>query len=304
MQMNLRGKPRPRAGFTIMELLVVMAIISILLALLLPAVQAARESARKVKCANNLKQIGLAVHNFEQTYKLLPPGASGGSNFSSPTIEGVTVYGFLLPYLDQVSLGNALINVGNRAQVGTIPLAVLRCPSDSHRDIYNGQATQNYAASRGPTDLDKNPACPCDYQWKQFAVAPLDDPNNFAGPFTRMGTQIETAQVTDGLSNTIFFGEVRPECSSQAQQGWDMPNDGNGYCTTLIPINFNTCNNSAADPCARPCNWNTEVGFKSAHVGGAYFLLGDGSVHFLSENIDYKVYQNLGNKADGMPVTF
>jgi prepilin-type N-terminal cleavage/methylation domain-containing protein len=293
---RLRGTLRGRAAFTIIELLVVMAIIGILLALLLPAVQAARESARKIKCANNLKQIGLAIHNFEQTYKLLPAGAS---------IPGIgTVYVSLLPYLDQLSLGEMAQHANTRPEIGKIPMPVLRCPSDSHRDLYNGQATQNYAASRGPTDLDKNPACPCDYQWKQFAVAPLDDPNNFAGPFTRVGTRIETTAVTDGLSNTIFFGEVRPECSSQAQQGWAISNDGNGYCTTLIPINFNTCNESAPDPCARPCNWNTEVGFKSAHVGGAYFLYGDGSVHFLSDNIDYKVYQNLGNKADGMPVTF
>src|SRR5262249_6558013 len=139
---RLRGTPRGRAAFTIIELLVVMAIIGILLALLLPAVQAARESARKIKCANNLKQIGLAVHNFEQTYKLLPPGA-----LNSSTPGSGTAYVSLLPYLDQLSLGEMSQHRNTRPEIGKIALPVLRCPSDGHRDIYNGQATQNYAAS-------------------------------------------------------------------------------------------------------------------------------------------------------------
>jgi len=76
----------------------------------------------------------------------------------------------------------------------------------------------------------------------------------------------------------------------------------NGRRTKLIPINYNTCDANAADPCRRPCNWNTEVGFKSAHMGGAHFLLGDGSVRFIMENIEYQTYQNLGAKADGKVV--
>ena len=107
------------------------------------------------------------------------------------------------------------------------------------------------------------------------------------------------ADVAHGLSSTIFFGEVRPRCSEHARNGWATSNNGNGYCTTLIPINYDTCNDNATDPCRRPCNWNTEVGFKSAHVGGSQFLLGDGSVHFVSENIDHLTYQALGGKQDG-----
>jgi prepilin-type processing-associated H-X9-DG protein len=110
-------------------------------------------------------------------------------------------------------------------------------------------------------------------------------------------------QITDGLSKTIFMGEVRVACSEHAQAGWATTNNGNGYCTTLIPINYDTCDANAPDPCHRPCTWNTDVGFKSAHAGGAQCLFGDGSVQFLNDAIDHQTYQFLGAKADGNPVT-
>ena len=295
-----------RSGFTLIELLVVMAIIAVLVALLLPAVQSAREAARRSQCANNLNQIGLAVHNFEGTFGRLPPGAVWNPN---GTNNKGSVYVYLLPELEQKAAFDAfnltLPNIdgttfpGTSQLVGSVVLPGLICPSDSHPSTYFGLATQNYAASRGPTDVFKNPDCPCDYQWKSFAQAPLDDPYQFAGPFTRVGTQTRFRDMTDGLTNTIFFGEVRPACSQHAQNGWSLSNDGNGYCTTLIPINYDTCKDNAQDPCRRPCTWNTEVGFKSAHVGGTQFLLGDGSVRFISESINYQTYQNLGAKSDG-----
>ena len=104
------------------------------------------------------------------------------------------------------------------------------------------------------------------------------------------------------LSKTIFFGEVRPQCSQHVRGGWVASNNGNGYCTTLIPINFDTCNDRAPDPCHRSCNSNTEVGFKSNHPGGANFLIGDGSVQFLEEAIDHQMYQYLGAMNDGYVV--
>jgi prepilin-type processing-associated H-X9-DG protein len=147
----------------------------------------------------------------------------------------------------------------------------------------------------------ENPGCYCAIpaEWSSLAMAPLDDPKNYAGPFTRMGTAVKLSQITDGLSKTIFFGEVRPNCSQHVREGWAYTNNGNGYCTTLIPINYDSCNEDAADGCAAPCNWNTEVGFKSSHSGGAQFLFGDGSVHFIPESIEHQTYQYLGAKSDG-----
>jgi prepilin-type processing-associated H-X9-DG protein len=107
------------------------------------------------------------------------------------------------------------------------------------------------------------------------------------------------SDVTDGLSSTIFFGEVRRDCSGHIQTGWASSNDGNGLVSTLVPINYDSCNAKAANPCNKPCNWSTELAYKSRHPGGAMFLMGDGSIHFLSQNIDHQLYQYLGAKADG-----
>ena len=301
---------RSRRAFTLVELLVVIAIIGILVALLLPAIQAAREASRRSQCSNNLKQIGLALHNYELSYKRLPPGA----RFSSGGTRKGSILLFLLPYLEESSLSSSInlnganldFEVATGANIRAQKVPTFICPSDNHEGIYSGSALHNYAASRGPTAVYSNPACSCPLPaaWTALVMAPLDDPNNYAGPFTRVGSTAKLKQITDGLSKTIFFGEVRPNCSDHVREGWAYTNNGNGYCTTLIPVNFDTCNEQAPDPCGRPCNWNAEVGFRSAHSSGAQYLMGDGSVHFIPEAIDHQTYQYLGAKNDGNPVSF
>jgi prepilin-type N-terminal cleavage/methylation domain-containing protein/prepilin-type processing-associated H-X9-DG protein len=302
-----------RHAMTLVELLVVIAIIGILVGLLLPAIQAGREAARRSSCINNLKQIGLAVLNFEQSNKLLPPGGiwNGGDVKKR---NGGSLYVHMLPMLEEPALYQAFDFKSNNVDDTKLPgtnqridasvINVLICPSDDRQTHYEGRVAHNYAASRGPTEVWSNPDCLCDHAWSQYIRAPIDDPQNFAGPFTRVGTQERLKAITDGLSKTIFFGEMRPQCSEHSRNGWVASNNGNGYCTTLIPINFDTCNDNAPDPCRRSCNWNTEVGFKSAHSGGAYFLMGDGSVHFISEIIDHSNYQLLGAKNDGQSAEF
>jgi prepilin-type N-terminal cleavage/methylation domain-containing protein len=305
----LRCAHRPRA-FTLVELLVVIAIIGLLVALLLPAVQAARETARRTQCSNNLKQISLAALQFEDSHKRLPPGAVWSS---SGTAKG-SLYVYLLPYLERPSLYNAFdfsqtsidrsTFPGTSTLIASTVIPTLLCPSDPHpKQYFSSLASHNYAASRGPTAVFNNPSCPCPNPWQSLAQAPLDDPKNFAGPFTRLGTHVRLAEVTDGLSNTIFFGEVRPRCSEHARNGWASSNDGNGFCTTLIPINYNSCDDNAANACNRSCNWSTELGFRSLHAGGAYFTFGDGGVRFLPQTIDHQLYQYLGAKADGQAAT-
>jgi prepilin-type N-terminal cleavage/methylation domain-containing protein len=299
---------RIHRAFTIVELLVVIAIIGVLVALMLPAIQAAREASRRSQCGSNLKQIGLAVHNYELSHKRLPPG---GRYSSSGTRRG-SIYLFLLSYLEETALSNSVDLTGPNldeevtkgANIRSQIVATFICPSDDHEGVYIDNALHNYAASRGPTDLYVNPTCSCPLpaKWTSLILAPLDDPRDFAGPFTRVGSTAKLSQITDGVSKTIFFGEVRPNCSEHSRIGWAFTNNGNGYCSTLIPINFDSCNEDAPDACARPCNWTTEVGFKSAHAGGAQFLLGDGSVHFVPETIDHRTYQHLGAKSDGNAV--
>src|SRR5947207_5852721 len=215
-----------RRGFTLIELLVVIAIIAVLIALLLPAVQAAREAARRTQCSNNLKQIGLAALQFEEVYKRLPPGAVWSS---SGTSKG-SMYVYLLPYLEQSNLYGAFdlsqTSIdgskfpGSSTLIGSTVIPAFLCPSDPHPKQYLTLASHNYAASRGPTDVFSNPSCPCTNPWQSLTQAPLDDPQKFAGPFTRLGTVVRLSEVTDGLTNTIFFGEVRPRCSEHARNGW------------------------------------------------------------------------------------
>lgn len=317
------ARGRRKIGFTLVELLVVIAIIGILIALLLPAVQAAREAARRAQCSNNLKQIGLALHNYENTTRILPPGAfwecRDGTRKGSilvhilPFIEQQSLYDsfdFKAKYIDGQRFG------GTGEEIGATVVPTYVCPSDNHRGVIETEphsshdpvkkvALHNYGASRGPNQLANNSACPCSNNWNSFAWGVYEDYDNFAGPFTRRCTCVRFSAITDGLSNTIFFGEVRPMCSWHHDNGWATSNNGNGYSSTVIPINYNSCSRdtSTSDNCARYCNWNTEAGFRSAHPGGANFLLGDGTVHFLPETIDHATYQALGGKDDGKMVS-
>jgi prepilin-type N-terminal cleavage/methylation domain-containing protein/prepilin-type processing-associated H-X9-DG protein len=302
-------KPRLR-GFTLIELLLVIAIIGTLIALLLPAAQAAREASRRSSCGNNLKQIGSAIANYESANEVLPPGAKWGR--WGPLIKRKnhgSMLVVLLPFIEQQAIYNrfdfsqrsidrALIP-GTTSLVGSQAIDSYLCPSDEREALYDGRSPHNYAASRGPTGVFENALCPCPNPWQDLELAKVDDVKEFAGPFTRIGLTCKIREVVDGLSNTIFVGEVRPACSEHSRAGWSFTNNGNGYCTTLIPINYDTCNDLAPDLCHRPFNWTTEVGFKSAHPGGAQFLFGDGSVHLLRDDIDHQGYQQLGAKADG-----
>jgi prepilin-type processing-associated H-X9-DG protein len=171
-------------------------------------------------------------------------------------------------------------------------------------------ALTNYAASSGPTAHADNAACSCPSAaaWNAYALAVYDAGDTFAGPFFRHGTCTKASDVRDGLSNTIFFGEVRPLCSAHHRCGWATSNDGQGLTSTLVPINYDSCNpnpgmDADGQSCHSYCNWNMELGFRSLHPGGAQFVMGDGSVHFLSESIDHWTYQYLGAKADGHVVS-
>jgi prepilin-type N-terminal cleavage/methylation domain-containing protein len=305
-----------RLGMTLIELLLVIAIIGTLVALLLPAIQAARESARRASCINNLKQIGLGFINYESTHKVFPAGAVWG-RWDPPDkvrFQG-TLLMSILPYIEQSTLYNAFdFNQlktddqkfpGTETLIGSTVIESYICPSDDDfHGTFGGRGIFNYAASNGPTQLYDNPVCSCANPYPTtLEMAPIDNLTNYAGPFTRLGVRTKASQVTDGLSKTIFVGEVRAGCSEHVQAGWAWTKDGNGYYSTLIRINYDTCNANAPDPCNRPCSWNTAVGFKSAHPGGAEFAFGDGSVHFLQQTIDIQAYQYLGAKADGQPVT-
>jgi prepilin-type N-terminal cleavage/methylation domain-containing protein/prepilin-type processing-associated H-X9-DG protein len=322
-------------AFTLVELLVVIAIIGILIALLLPAVQAAREAARRSQCSNNMKQIGLALHNYHDTYKSFP---AGGYCCTQPEYR-FNAHIAILPYIEQGPLYEQLdprlapqlfrfptTSPNANQRLGYVQIPVYTCPSDRNNLIGNPAVSSpearwapNYEPSRGPTQTGNSPSCSCaEFPPIQTTYGSAGHPNwnyhnnsNPAGLFTRLptsGTKYfgTMRDAEDGTSNVIAFGETMAECSDHVRMGWHHPH-GTGLNITLVPINYDSCAPNVAsapggNPCRARCNWNMEFGFRSKHPGGAQFLLVDGSVHFLSETIDHWTYNYLGDKCDGTPV--
>ncbi|MDB5390761.1 MAG: putative major pilin subunit [Planctomycetaceae bacterium] len=302
---------RRRLAFTLIELLVVIAIIAVLIALLLPAVQQAREAARRSQCKNNLKQYGLAIHNYQDIAGQLPPGGANGYN-NNP---GITWQVRVLAQMDQAPLFSQLIMTGAsvNSQVlsdgiaaGSHSLPYAMCPSDDSPRNIGGWAQTSYSGCQGSQgNLSVDPSC------NQFQVFALKvNPNNgdtldasqVSGVFNRYGARFRFADITDGMSNTLCVGEILPRCHDHIGGFWHGNGMGNAHASTITPINtMTTCDfTSAAVPCHAQNNWNYSWGFRSRHVGGAHFVLCDGSVRFLSQNMDHQnTYQRLGDRADG-----
>ncbi|HTN76050.1 MAG TPA: DUF1559 domain-containing protein [Pirellulaceae bacterium] len=216
-------RARAARGFTLVELLVVIAIIGVLVALLLPAVQSAREAARRMQCGNNLKQLGLALHTYHDVHQTFPPGAFW---YGASTENRGSILIQLLPYIEQQNLYNTfdftkVVDdqvLPNGQKLGATIVPTYRCPSDNNSTLLNGLAIHNYAASKGSTKHIDSPNCSCS-TWASFnnyGISPYDDVKNFSGPFCRQGICTTMADCRDGLSNTIYFGEVRRDCFSKA----------------------------------------------------------------------------------------
>ena len=313
-------------GFTLIELLVVIAIIAVLIALLLPAVQQAREAARRTQCKNNLKQLGLAIHNYADVYGQFPIARQ---------IKGSELVG-MLPYMDQAPLYNQIdFNGGvfNQTINGKILDAYvipgIQCPSEPQNVMSPaGRASSNYSFSMGAQQVQATNGCNLNTVVSAYP-APFDPDGDREDPFQRGNVRSDNgdgksisgvfgrgwnsswsakiSNITDGTSNTIAMGEVRFFCNKwnwSDGRGW--ANGDSHWYATAAPINFPTCADSAgfgAGACTmNQDNWNSQFGFKSKHVGGAHLLLCDGSVRFVSQNIDMFTYQKLGDRADGQVV--
>lgn len=320
---------RRRRAFTLIELLVVIAIIAVLIALLLPAVQQAREAARRTQCKNNLKQFGLAFANYHDVFNRFPQGGNIGCCDQGPSISYMVR---LFPYMDQAPLYNQFnMTAGNspndafNAAMYTAPavppntrtsISMAICPSDSHGfagNVWPGTpwSVSNYDGSAGSMGFDSpNGSC------KPYNAGVLmgvgnwgdgNDPNTVSGMGTRGGSSIGIKDVSDGTSNVIHMGEVIPSCNDHAGNGGLWRENGQSFHSgTAAAINdYTSCPWANATQirfpaCANQNNqWNISWSFKSMHVGGAQFLFVDGSVHFISQNINYPTYQYLGGRSDG-----
>lgn len=312
-------------GFTLIELLVVIAIIAVLIALLLPAVQQAREAARRTQCKNNIKQLGLSLHNYHDTAQQFPPGSMVINAGLFATNRG-SILAMLLPFFDQAPLYNSInfsaadldtVALPNGQLVCKTVLPALLCPSDATNG--NGtlsgagqnitpqtdsRAVSNYAYSEGA----QNVACATAWNAVNSNGSQSNgdslDPSVISGPFSHMAWGAKFRDLTDGSSNTILMGETRPKCSTHQQNGWFHSNAL--WCGTGAGINPSTCTGEpgAGGACGQPGSgsWGTAQAFKSLHVGGCHILLGDGSTRFISQNIDINTLQKLGDRRDNQVI--
>lgn len=297
-----------KSGFTLVELLVVIAIIAILVALLLPAVQAAREAARRIQCSNNLKQMGLALHNYESAFRRFPAGiVQPNHTFWSAS---------LLPQLEQNALFNSL-NFNRRweepgsgnAQACATYLSVFRCPSSNAPQSFDthgveGRVPCTYLAVGSGTDTRESGSVP------DHLGLPRRNGLLYVNSWNRI------ANVLDGTSNSFAIGEALfgPDVSGPDLDGvfdqivdhWYIGSDGlfwrpdgirevsEAIGSTGVPLNgiYEDIQIDAK-----------EIGFSSRHTGGCLFVFADGHVQFLSDSIEASVYSALGTISGSEVVT-
>ncbi|HBL46141.1 DUF1559 domain-containing protein [Gimesia sp.] len=285
-----------RHGFTLIELLVVIAIIAILIALLLPAVQQAREAARRTVCKNNLMQISIALQNYEMAFEVLPAGVYNqtGPIKNEPKGYDMGWLGGLMPFLDQAIVYRHIdfkqsVYAEANYEVRKRPLSVLSCPSDPKGPVLRVPIEEN-------VDLFQTNYAAC-YNANE---APIDV-NNSGVMF--LNSSISYDQITDGSSNTIFIGE---HLFDETNLGWlsgtraSLRNTGS-INKDLPSFNGSWGSNNPPTPVEEnPVDPLLNVGgFGSYHLGGAHIGLGDGSVRFIAENIDPGLLEQLGNRGDG-----
>jgi prepilin-type N-terminal cleavage/methylation domain-containing protein len=334
---------RVRRGFTLIELLVVIAIIAILIALLLPAVQQAREAARRTQCRNSLKQIGLALHNYHDTALSFPMGFIDTQTVTTAVQDGGWAWqSMILAQIDQAPLynlidfryhpfGPGMDPAGNNKRACSTPLEVFKCGSDDEKPPTrplnannNGTdalATSSYMGCFGAFD-----GSPCDISVPPRVTTPKSNNGLFVVNETR-----QIRDITDGTSNVIAVGEVAWNdliMIGTANHGSDRnfmygnvgnmggaQCDGTGANTAGAHNHLRGTRKKMNGPLI---GGGLHLAFHSSHTGGAHFLLGDGSVRFISENIDhsgtnvggmlqnlngaYGTYQRLGAINDGQVV--
>jgi prepilin-type N-terminal cleavage/methylation domain-containing protein len=301
-------------GFTLVELLVVIAIIGILIALLLPAVQAAREAARRAQCTNNLKQLGLALHNYHDVHKSLPSGVMMQADtykptgYSDPTTSnGWSWAALILPYIEQGPLWEACgigrgVPIDTRLKEIQTPVGAFRCPSDVHPPTNKRKWTWEKTYSTVSAITNYQPATS---NYVAMAGTSMSGWTN-DGIFNRW-SKTRFADVLDGTSNTIALSERagkvgQIEFGAAVWAGTPLNNSKDTYYDVFAQV-------------YRPINWpgtdwdGRHSCISSNHPGGALVVLLDGSTRFLSETIEHtagapvdSTLERLAARADGQPI--
>ena len=332
MSLVLKSRPSPRhRGFTLIELLVVIAIIAVLIALLLPAVQQAREAARRSQCKNHLKQLGLALHNYHDAANTFAIGSQ------SPGLWLANWRASILPYLDQAPLFNSLTQVpsagrgyastctwiggggygtgaGSNAALHNAFIPVYKCPSSTLGAFVVNDPAGNGSGQAGP-DIGMcmdYVGIEGSYSTNTAFTGCVD--NTSYGVMCQNGLLKITQSTpipdcTDGLSNTIIIGEDSGSIAGTDRRkniagGWSGhqpvgPGGGEGYGGGVITIRY--ASNPKTAPSFTGAGYNNTP-LTSFHVGGVHALLGDGAVRFISDNINLDTLLSLGSANDGLVV--
>jgi prepilin-type N-terminal cleavage/methylation domain-containing protein/prepilin-type processing-associated H-X9-DG protein len=294
-----------RRAFTLIELLVVIAIIGVLIGLLLPAVQKVREAANRAKCLNNLKQLGVAMHNYHSTYEVLPAGAVYEYSGSWMLL--------IMPFIEQQAVYAKYPKWGDHATNNRdipIQIALCTCPSDTPAKpgghTYNGAAYHNYAANFGNTAVvDPNGAAP---------MYTLNTYNGFTlagAPFGYVKSERLT-DITDGTSNTLMLAEV-VQGQRVDVRGFPWWGDGAAFVTSLRPNDSNPdlvthsyCDGKPPNPPANCPGQSDPNGYpirafaaRSRHSGGVNVMFCDGSGRFITDAIDATTWAHLGTSQGG-----
>ena len=316
---------RARRAFTLVELLVVIAIIGVLVALLLPAVQSAREAARRTQCMNNLHQVGLALHNYENALTVFPSGGLYGRGGG----YGHSWWVRILPYAEEKAIYDQFDQMGNaNGYTGWVGGAsyggnaynrdLLRkkffkfmyCPSSSLDKLVLNYAAHEYGLTASPTYTGISGATNHESATDKSTLGGADG-RICSGGILNMHVAVRGGEITDGLSNTIAVGEQSDWCRDLNNPRFDCRSDcGHGFC--MGPGNdgwqrqFNTTcvvhrlGEKSAGATGVPGNCGPNRSIQSAHPGGALVCFGDGNVRFLREGIDtLTVLYNLANRDDG-----
>ena len=315
-----------KTAFTLVELLAVIAIIGVLVALLLPAVQAAREAARRMQCSNNLKQIGLGMHSYHEAHKSFPAGMAWMPSGNRYGARNFWTF-FIMPYLELQNLytkidqkiGFAESSSGgqrpeNNGAFGTV-LPVYNCPSDSQgvnlAFTMSGLPYSNYVACFSPDGTMIEPGA--DFKYDGCFNDPAMNPAKKKATFN-CNVWRSTAHLRDGTSHTVLASETisGPDGTNDTRGAWwtdwgvqythhrgpNSPIPDSIWSVVAIP--YGLCNNQKA-PCdgSSPC-WSTEdYAARSMHPGGVQTVRADGSVHFATDTIDLAVWQAMASIASG-----
>ena len=318
-----------RRAFTLIELLVVIAIIAILIALLLPAVQQAREAARRSQCQNNLKQMGLALHNYHETVGCFPMGAQAAGRRPNWRVA-------ILPYLDQAGAynlmnfdatlqngfmaGNGNTGAGSgygveNAVLNKLLVEVYKCPSSTAKNFYTGTSPVSNNGTASPTTPPGGTETGMTMDYVGISGA-----YQAGNPLYSGGSHCETGidysywcwngimhwkgssvirDIKDGTSNTIILGEMsakidKKDYRSNYYGGWSSKNGNWG--TGINTVRYTP--NPATAPVGGTQTYTANNALTSMHVGGVHVLLADGAVRFVSENIEMETLRRLAAKND------